>query len=236
MKEIRFRVQCLNKKEKSPLFGKDVIGTMLKTCCSELLNAVDMYVSDLLPSNFLYEPLSLDKIYVHTDDEYKMLKKIKKANYIETSVLESIAAGEDLIKKLMNGEIELKTEKICDVMSPEAEGIFDFYVSVKSEYQETLERLQTFSLGNVEFIVQDVDVKSVDTNKKLYVLQSKQKVTEQCMIHENTISMFRVIYDETTQSQYFKEGSIFEKRDNVLVVGTNEIQAYAYRIGGNSNA
>jgi hypothetical protein len=84
--------------------------------------------------------------------------------------------------------------------------------------------------------VQDVDVKSVDTNKKSYVLQSKQKVTDRCVIHEDTMSMFRVIYDETTQCQYFKEGSIFEKRDSVFAVGTNEIQAYAYRIGGNINA
>lgn len=229
MVSVRVRARNMCVREEVSKFGNQAIYNMLVNRYPELQGEKNIYISDLFPSNFLYKPISLEQIYVNSDDEYKMLKKLKKAKYIEKSILDRVSSGEEVVKMLMRGEVLLNKNAICEVMNKRDDLTFDFYITLSKAYKDLLKSLKTYTLDKFEFAVEDVEeIEQNSIESGCYVLQSALRVGTEWFIDSESRSMFRVNYSEEENCQYFREGSVFENIDNVFAKECRGVQAYKY--------
>lgn len=79
----------------------------------------DTYVDHVffLPENYVPKPFLLDLMQAKNETEYQVLKKIKKAKYIEAELLKQSLTADDFIKKVLTGIYSIEDGFIRDSLS-----------------------------------------------------------------------------------------------------------------------
>lgn len=219
----------------------DIFSSLEKDCKMRT-----MWISDLLPCEYVYKPLVYDLIDIHTDDEYKVLKRIKQAKYVHNSIWTKDNRANFLIQNVLAGEIviehgcikpafyqnrfRLKKEIHPEYHNPIVYNIdeterFEVFFGSDLETKYNICRKRIFEIAGNRFEI--VSVESIVQNAStLMVLQSDGQIRENYKIEADSKSVFRVRYDMGTRIQYIKSGSVIDKDD--CTTGNEQIVLYPY--------
>lgn len=211
-----------------------------------------IWLSDMLPHNYLYKPISLDMIEVESDEEYKALKNIKKAKYIHTCLLDNMARPDKLKRDVMNGEIVLSDCFITSAFEEEPEHLkkeihpefldpivysisekemFDIYIASLQNVKDSICNNKQLLFSHNQYDL--LEVKTVSTPKQghFFILQADYAVRDGFKIEHDSDSLFRVRISDDTQ-QYFKAGSVFDVKDSLDMELNNEYYPFVLFAGG----
>lgn len=240
MVSVRVRARVRQTIDDVSVFNSQEIYKTLVKMCPEFQKIKGLCISDMFLPGFLYKPLLFEQVYAQSDDEYKVLKKVKKVKYIDKDLLDRLQTGADLVKMLMRGEAVLMKEYICDAMKNRIEfqilkgSEVEFYIMLPQEGAKQLSLLRERKSEGAAFEIRCLEEnKNKNSGTALCVLQSAMKVKLNVMIQPESESVFRVKYCEKDGCQYLKEGSVFFTEDHVLVENETELQAYAYYMEAN---
>ena len=220
------------------VFNNQEIYKTLVEMCPEFQKIKGLCISDMFLPGFLYKPLSFEQVYAQSDDEYKVLKKVKKAKYIDKVLLDRLQTGADLVKMLMRGEAVLVKEYICDAMKNRIEfqilkgSEVEFYIMLPQDGAKQLSLLRERKSEGAAF---DITCLKECENRRTasYVLQAAMRVGKHVVIQQESASVFRTRYCEKDRCQYLKEGSVFSPEDHLLMNNTQELQAYVFYMEAN---
>lgn len=198
-----------------------------------------MWISDVFLHAYVYKPLLFDLADIHTDEEYKVLKNLKKARYIHSSLLDTENSATALIKHIHSGEIVVRgeyiepaflteTQLLKKEMHPEMEDpivfqvkkhtTFDIYVGCDTESRAKICGKKALQLAGNEYEI--LSAETVTQEKKAFaVLQADGVADADCRIAKDSRSVFRVRYDAAHHTQYVKAGSVLEKDEMMTTYG-----------------
>lgn len=198
-----------------------------------ILNKDAPQISDMLPHDYLYKPVCLDLTDIHSDEEYRALKSIKKARYIHRELIERAARPDRLLKDILDGEIVLRNEFMTPAlagissafvrkMHPEFENplvfditesaAFDVYFGASLSVMERVCETKRLSLGGYEFELSAAEPVPMNTAGEVCVLQTECRVKTAGRMENNNAGAFRVRLRANDGTLYYKEGSVPDSR------------------------
>lgn len=197
-----------------------------------LLGADCLRLSDLLPENFLYKPLSFDCMTVQNDEDYRLLKQIKAAAYLQKQLFHSCPTGDALLAAFRQGRAVMTEDRIhapdCSPMLPRREihpefsapvvcrfsTALRFHLYIGTEAAENLSGLTTLTVGQYRFTVcGEQTILHTEQPNACRVLQAAYRTQPEFCVGRNDRSAFRYVLTE--KGQYFRAGSVFSPADRL---------------------
>ena len=99
-----------------PFCARDVYNALLKMN-TDLKGQEKVLISDVFSAGFVYKPICLDLAELMTDSQFKLMKKIRKAKFIDRKLLQETRTAMDLIGALEDGRVRIKGAYICRALS-----------------------------------------------------------------------------------------------------------------------
>ena len=177
--------------------------------------------SDLFVAGFSYKRLDLGSGLIAPDDEsYRLLKRIKSANYIRDD-LRSLSA-QDLLQQLQAGSIRLQDGYIGHTYQvqlslspapvPDSDKLFGYELQAKTAFRcfvltNTPKIPSKFLLGGAIFSITAIKPLIQDTTKP-GVLQSTLPVVSSPRVDPNSRSRFKLSYDTDSRCTVLTAGSL----------------------------
>jgi len=230
---VKVRAKTMGNIVVESIFQKNEVYRMLAEKFPEMQNLQRICVSDVFLAGFVYKPLSFDCVKIRSDEEYRALKRIKSAKYIECTLLKHIKSGEDLVRAFLYRRAELEGEYICDCMQgkkkvfrnmivPERmnpiaiyipkEQELEFYVEFSNVPAQFLQSGELCRIGGFSLEITNLEkTERIWRDEERMVLQTMLEIEKDATILPGDRSRFRVGYDTDAQVQYYKAGSVFDE-------------------------
>ena len=210
-----------------------------KTIADSLgINQSGYYISDLLPHDTLYKPLSYDVISMpltgtYDDTVKKLVKKLKSAKYIQKDLLQSMINSTDIIEAAARAEIEIINGVICRPYSQiivsgedrydyqseslikkhiKKDTVYDVYIGALNNCQPELTIGDLFCADGVSFRISSIE-SFLQPGGDHYVIQTRASAKAISVNSDYPDSIFRITSDNSTYGRCFVQGSVFSMQD-----------------------
>ena len=220
-----------------------------------LPSASHLFISDMFSAGFICKPISFDNVTAESDNDYKILKKIKSAQYIDCNLLADTVDGLHLIRKISSGTAAIKDGYIYPVyegfslcftpykddtnsnpfvINIFAGGLLDFYICAPFALIEQIANLCTIEINGCQFDMLSFDstTNSLGGNEAYFIttdtaVNPYTSITPLDLSDSTTpSSKFRLKYDAFLNVQKFRRGSVFIAEDNVFSADANTFNPY----------
>lgn len=236
-----------------PFCARDIYNALLKMNI-DLKRQEKVLISDVFSAGFVYKPINLDLAELMTDIQFKLMKKVRKAKFIDRKLLQETRTTMDLIDAMDSGRVRIKGAYICQGLSEEKIAYeettvpfrgnswsirvrrgaeLEFYIESRDEIVEQLEQLRYIDISEGRFSIEKIEDPDVgERSSSLAVIEA-----EALIINGNSLNLagdnscFRIGLNAEKQV-YFKAGSIFTERDlKEVYKGTGALMPYLMRRG-----
>lgn len=202
------------------------------------INQPGYYVSDLLPHDTLYKPLSYDVISTPLSGTYddtvkSLIKKLKSAKYIQKDLLQSVNNSYDIIKAAARAEIEIIKGVICRPYSQiivsgedrydyqseslikkqiKKDTVYDVYIGALNNCQPEFTIGDLFCADGLTFRIISIEP-FLQSGGDHYVIQTRASTQAISVNSDYPDSIFRITSDNSTYGRCFVQGSVFSMQD-----------------------
>ena len=210
----------------------------------EMIDKDPLWISDMFPCNYIYKPIFFDTINVRSDDEYKILKRIKKARYIQWDILKMADRLDELIREVMTGDIKVQGDFLLSAyedtagisskeIHPEFENPivfniaenekFDIYIASSLSAKSSICECERVVFKDMPYKLEKVMPIQQKRPGNCFVIQADYSIMDGHKIMLSSDSVFRIKADLEKGEQYFKAGSVFGEND---LKETGEMNGY----------
>ena len=206
------------------------------------LNNGPVWISDMFFRGYVYRPICFDLTKINGDGEYRILKRIKAARYIQEDLLAGGCSGTVLLGKILSGEVLVDNGII--------RGRYDRLPPVKREIHPEIEDSVVYRLEQGTecevYIGSDENIRSILDGRELQVdgngfevadvreignerterffLLADCAVEPGLVIGEESSGIFRLRC--TDEGQFIRAGSVFENGDDINGMTDKEMYPY----------
>ena len=183
-------------------------------------------VSDLLVERYTYKPLTLNAVGELSIDDYKLLKRVKGAEFISYSAA-NLIYDNNIPELIKNGDIEIKSQyimtisndpslPIADSFLPGSDRPFGIKLLKNGRFHFLLDSavepdLKFFNIKGHRFNILSV-TPIVNLKPEIFVLQTDVNV-DNFSFRSNSRSRYKLSYDNKTNTQLVSKGSVIDRSD-----------------------
>ncbi len=203
--------------------------------------AGSMALSDMFIDGFVYKPITLNTGFFLsenlTDTTKRLMKKMKKAKFIETDKLNNLKNARSLAKEILEGRLEffgdsreyiaskycgkifLKPTEVFYMDNPyqweiSSECRVSFYISAEREFIDDIVRNKEMYIGDTLYILENAENPDREDNEKRgRMLCSQGEIMSIKPLKDGSVTTYKLSCNPDTGVQSFKPGSVVDEKD-----------------------